>query len=667
MNSLRVRLSVTVLAVLIVALVFLSFQTAQRAESILQPELERKAATVAGSTASLIGRALEVGVPLDRLQGLDAYLQRILAGNPDLSFIALRDAGGATLYQAVTGDAAGAATVADPAQSVSVPIAVQGGGQETLVVGLDPAYARQVVSTLWIDLVIVMFVTAVVALELVYVGFGAGLYGAIEGVERRLKTIRKGDLRLHPPVDAGSEFGSFARSLDDRLGQLHSTYTSLRNNVVERGDQISQQALDMMRGRFGLGEGVIAAPVQVIAMRAPLFVFMLAEELTRPFLPVYIRSLATPIPGLSPEFVISLPMMTFLIVVAVSQPLLGNLTERIGRRNCLMAGALFGLVGYCASAFVGDLIGLTVARAISGLGFALVFVSAQGFVIDSTDIRQRSSGMAMFISAILVAGLCGPPIGGILADRIGIPGTFIIAGLFALCSLVLAWLCMPATASRLSQGPAIRWRDFGPIISSPPLAGLLFLCAMPAKIILVSFCFFLVPLQMETIGATQATTGRMLMIYPIAMVVLVPFFASLADRWNMRAQFVGLGGLVAGVSAFVVYLGGAHIMPIAAMLLGLGLGQAISIAPLSGLVGEMGRALPGNVSENSVYGIFRLVERTGNALGPLVGGVLLGIYGFSTTVMIIGGGMALCALLFSAMLGSRRQPKLELPVTGSRP
>ena len=103
------------------------------------------------------------------------------------------------------------------------------------------------------------------------------------------------------------------------------------------------------------------------------------------------------------------------------------------------------------------------------------------------------------------------------------------------------------------------------------------------------------------------------------------------------------------------------------MLAGLGLGQAISIAPLSGLVGEMGRALPGSVTESSVYGIFRLVERTGNALGPVVGGLLLGIYGFSATVMIIGGGMALCALLFSAIFGSRRQPKLELPATGSRP
>jgi Na+/melibiose symporter-like transporter len=144
------------------------------------------------------------------------------------------------------------------------------------------------------------------------------------------------------------------------------------------------------------------------------------------------------------------------------------------------------------------------------------------------------------------------------------------------------------------------------------------------------------------------------------MVLLVPFFASLADRWDMRAPFVGFGGLVAGSSAFLVLVGGDETIPIALLLLGLGLGQAISIAPLSGLVGELGRELP-KVSENSVYGIFRLVERTGNALGPLIAGALLGTYGFSSTVMMIGGATAICAVSFGALIWLVRQPTIDAP------
>jgi predicted MFS family arabinose efflux permease len=657
MNSLRIHLSAAILGVLVVALVFFSFRTVERAETVLQPEIERKAAAVADSSAALVAKALELGIPLERLHGLGEHLQRIVDDNADISFVALRDSAGVRLY--------GSSAPRSSAEAATVAMPVEGAAGLTLVVGLDPDFARQVVSTLWIDLVIVMFVTAVVALELIYVGFGAGLYGAIEGVENRLRSIRRGDLRLHLPVDAGSEFGRLARSLDGRLDQLHAAYASVRQRVVERGDQMAQQALELLRDRFGLGERVAETPGRVIAVRAPLFVFMLAEELTRPFLPGYIKALAQPVPGLSPEFVASLPMVTFLVVVAASQPLLGGATERLGRRRALMLGALFGLAGYVASAFADGLLGLSLARAVSGLGFAMVFVSAQGYVIDSTDARQRSSGMAMFISAILVAGLCGPPIGGILADRIGIPGAFIIAGGFAAVSLALAYLCMPATEAARPAGPAIRWSDFGRIVSSPSMAALLFLCAMPAKIILVAFCFFLVPLQMEALGASQSTTGRMLMIYPIAMVLLVPTFATLADRWNMRAGFVAGGGVLAGASAFVVAAGSPDIPVIGIMLLGLGLGQAISIAALSGLVGDLGRQLPAGVTETSVYGIFRLVERTGNALGPLIAGGLLGFYGFSTTVMLIGGATALCALTFALATTFRRPTNLELPSAGS--
>ncbi len=84
MISLRIRLSAVILGVLVVALLLLSMQTARKAEGLLQPEIERKAATVADTVAALVGRALELGIPFERLRGLDDYLQRIVDANPDV-------------------------------------------------------------------------------------------------------------------------------------------------------------------------------------------------------------------------------------------------------------------------------------------------------------------------------------------------------------------------------------------------------------------------------------------------------------------------------------------------------------------------------------------------------------------------------------------------------
>ena len=49
----------------------------------------------------------------------------------------------------------------------------------------------------------------------------------------------------------------------------------------------------------------------------------------------------------------------------------------------------------------------------------MVFVAAQGYVLDRTGTQNRAQGFALFIGAIMVATVCGPSIGGILADNIG--------------------------------------------------------------------------------------------------------------------------------------------------------------------------------------------------------------------------------------------------------
>ena len=97
MKSLRVRLSAALLAALLVALLAISFETVRRADAVLSPEIERKAATLADSSAALIGKALALGIPADRLHGLDAHFARIVAENDDISWIALEGPDGAPL------------------------------------------------------------------------------------------------------------------------------------------------------------------------------------------------------------------------------------------------------------------------------------------------------------------------------------------------------------------------------------------------------------------------------------------------------------------------------------------------------------------------------------------------------------------------------------------
>ena len=82
------------------------------------------------------------------------------------------------------------------------------------------------------------------------------------------------------------------------------------------------------------------------------------------------------------------------------------------------------------------------------------------------------------------------------------------------------------------------------------------------------------------------------------------------------------------------------------MLLGLGVGQALSITPQSALVADLARSLPPRQGAG-VLGLFRLTERGGSALGPAAAALLLPAIGFGPALAAIGALVAGGSVLYS--------------------
>ena len=96
--------------------------------------------------------------------------------------------------------------------------------------------------------------------------------------------------------------------------------------------------------------------------------------------------------------------------------------------------------------------------------------------------------------------------------------------------------------------------------------------------------------------------------------------------------------------AVLAWPGGGGVWPLALVLLGLGMGQALSITPQSALIADLARSLPARQGAG-VLGLFRLTERGGSALGPAVGAWLLPVLGFGPAVaavgaLVLGGSLA---------------------------
>ncbi|MCP6058979.1 MFS transporter, partial [Klebsiella pneumoniae] len=144
-----------------------------------------------------------------------------------------------------------------------------------------------------------------------------------------------------------------------------------------------------------------------------------------------------------------------------------------------------------------------------------VFVSSQGHVVDFSAGAARSAALAVFVRAIMVASLCGPPIGGVIADRLGAPSAFMASSGLALVALVVALLTLPKTVRRAGAAAGIGLSDLKDAARAPGLMALLFGCAFPAKFLFAALCFLLVPLELQRLGYSSAAIGRFQMIYPI--------------------------------------------------------------------------------------------------------------------------------------------------------
>lgn len=664
-DGLRPALAALVVAILTLALLTIGVRMAVTGTQVLVPELERNARSVARSVGATIERAIDYGIPANAIPGLDRYLADQLGANRDLGAIRYRTGDGRVLGEAIGPGRKPGAWLDDPS-GAEVPVRQQGTAIGGVIVAVPPDIVESKMQSVWLDQAIVVFVATLIALELLALAVGQRELRGLADLEARLGRLRRGRFEIVASLPSGGGIDALAARVDAALDSVAAVYRRVLDEAKQRGDAAAMAQLSALTERYGVGERHPAPePDRSGLVRPALFLFMLSEELTRPLLPSHVRTFDLTALGVAPDLALSLPIIVFMAVMALSQPLLGPSSDRIAPRRLFLIGAALGAAGHAAAALAPDYWSFVAARGTTAVGYALVFVSTQAYMIAHAPASERANALAVFVRAIMVAALCGPPIGGIIADRLGSEATFTVAAFVAAASGLVAFRLLqgspgprPATGQSVAR-PAV-------LLRSPLLLAVLVGCALPAKIVLAALCFYLVPLELARAGYDLAEIGRLQMLYPIVMVICVPVFAMLADRWNARAAFVVAGGLVAGLASLYPSALDAPWV-IALMLVQLGVGQALSIAPQSALVADLGQRLTGNASTGFVMGFFRFVERLGNAAGPAIAAVLLAGLGFAGTLGAIGGIVIAGALVVLAVLLSSRRSTRHASLPERRP
>jgi predicted MFS family arabinose efflux permease len=551
-----------------------------------------------------------------------------------------------------------------------------------LEVSTDPHYVRSRLREIAIDIAVLAGVSILLAVELLILVMTRTLRGPVTQFGALVARMAARDFRTETSSSERVVGAALAlqAEVNARATALLARLDALRDRAGALGEEGAAQVAAaetaaraaMARvGRFA-GEGAETLRISRLAgVRGAALLFVLAEELTRPFMPLFIQSVASPMGDMAVTdraFLVAIPISAFMAGVALSGPFASVFSDRAGRRRSFIIGALISTAALGATAFAGSVTDLAVLRALSGLGYALTFVACQGQVIDRTDATDRTVGMSIFVGGIMAADVCGPAIGGILANQIGHEATLLVAaGVAALAGLLAVALLDNAPRPGGAEAQALGPRVFAACLTNGRLLGVLAFAAIPAKLVLSGFLFFLVPLLLIDLGSTEAEIGRIAMIYGVAALLLMPTLARLCDRFRAHGLMVGAGALLTGWALVPLGLG-VEPMLVAAAVLALGLGQAMSIPAQTVLVtlvsaDEMARFGPG-----PVLGVFRLAERLGAVAGPLLAAALAQAYGLAGAAALFGyvsiaTGTAFAALFLTMGTGAPDTSAASVPVS----
>lgn len=682
LRAIYLRLAGALMLVIMLALAISAYYSHHVFERTLAPEMAGKVASGGASTRAVLLRAMEHSVAFTEIYGIEQTFDELKAAIPDVAYAAVTDTTGQVIYQRFTPPKGAAAyfrrgdvlSGLDTPQRmppsvrlgdqyvVSLPIVTaQQQRMGMLHIGVSVEFINRITTDMVFDVVVVLIVALFFTLELLHFLAGDKIEKALKSLGESFERGAAGDFTTARMAEQHGAFSGVVSALESVRARVSAKYEQLLQAIDDAGRRPAHErpaALDSVRigmvalsKQYRFGTEVDPAPTsddtKLAKVRAPLFAFILAEELTRPFLPGYVKDLLVKIPGLTPEIVVGLPIVLFMLIVALGQPWMGAFAERMGNRRAMTIGAVLAAIGFTASAMAVSVLDLLVWRALCAVGYGMVFVAAQAHVLEHSDSRNRARSFSVFIGAIMVATVCGPSIGGILADNIGERLTLVVAALLALGSTAAIRLMPDSTPHRGGTGGSRlpRLREFATLLFNRRFMAVTGLAAVPAKILLTGMCFYLVPLFLLSIDSTQSVAGRVLMTYGVVMVIVSPLAAGLATTRRRMEWFVASGLLVSGVGGLLLLIG-SHVIWVFAAVLMVGLGQALSMAAQSALIREHCEQEIAQLGEPAVYGVYRLLERLGNAFGPIIAAMLVVAVGYRASFVVTGAAVLTCGLVF---------------------
>lgn len=176
--------------------------------------------------------------------------------------------------------------------------------------------------------------------------------------------------------------------------------------------------------------------------------------------PIALNMLAPATPALARNFAtsyatIQLTLTLFLVAVALTQLVVGPLSDRFGRRPCVITGTAVFMVGSVLGALAETTGTLLLARILEGAGAGTTFALARAIIRDTASRDEAASQIATVTMVMVVAPMITPYLGGHIETGFGWRMIFWAMAAVAAIVLVMVQLRLPETAPNVGMRTSI--------------------------------------------------------------------------------------------------------------------------------------------------------------------------------------------------------------------
>ncbi|AXK83568.1 MFS transporter [Pseudolabrys taiwanensis] len=185
-----------------------------------------------------------------------------------------------------------------------------------------------------------------------------------------------------------------------------------------------------------------------------------------PALPTLVKALATD------TATVQLTLSLYLFSFATAQLVLGPLSDRFGRRPVILAALALNMLVSFAAIAASSIHMLIVARILQAIGASGGVVISRAIIRDLYD-RDRAAGMiGLVTTAMVIAPMVAPLIGGLLDTAFGWEAIFVAIALLASTAVIWAYFTLPETRPAAApQSPGLLIDEWRRLLRHPRFYG----------------------------------------------------------------------------------------------------------------------------------------------------------------------------------------------------